>query len=78
MDEHTKIHLAQQLEVNEWFLAGLKELEAQEQKRLEFGDPNTPDKLAQANISLRAIRRVKEHLLKPIKPKTTPERTVKE
>lgn len=69
MDEHTKLHLAQQLEANEWFQLGFDEAIERELKKMELANPNQPEVLVQANISLRAIKLLRETLLKPATPK---------
>ena len=67
MDDHTKVHLSQLLRNNEWFCEGIDKMIEAERKKLEFGDPSNPDALVAANHRIRAIRAVRDTLLKPSK-----------
>lgn len=64
-----KLPLSHQLRTNEWFIEGIDELIKIELKKMELGNPNQPEVLVQANISLRAIKKVREYLLAPSEPK---------
>ena len=68
MDETQKQYLSGLLRSNEWFLEGIEKAIAVERKQLEFGDPNNPDALVAANHRIRAIRRLRDDLLRPSKP----------